>query len=65
MDDEALELTETFIVTLDRTPALDTRITLNPVDGDIDILDKTVVSMMILTSQIWSFPSGWYNSCTL
>ena len=40
MDDETLELTETFIVTLDRTPALDTKITLNPVDGDIDILDN-------------------------
>ena len=40
VDDETLELTETFIVTLDRTPALDNRITLNPVDGDIDILDN-------------------------
>ena len=40
VDDETLELTETFTVTLDRTPTLDTRITLNPVDGDIDILDN-------------------------
>jgi hypothetical protein len=39
-DDETLELTETFTVTLDRTPTLDTRITLNPVDGDIKILDN-------------------------
>ena len=39
VDDETLELTETFTVTLDRTPALDTRITLSPVDGDINILD--------------------------
>ena len=40
MDDKTLELTETFIVTLDRTPALENRITLNPVDGDIEILDN-------------------------
>ena len=40
MDDKTLELTETFIITLDRTPALENRITLNPVDGDIEILDN-------------------------
>ena len=40
VDDETLEMTESFIVTLDRTPALDTRITLNPVDGDIVILEN-------------------------
>ena len=40
VDDETLELTETFIVTLDRTPALGNRIALKPVDGVIDILDN-------------------------
>ena len=40
MDDKTLELTETFIVTLKWTPALENRITLNPVDGDIEILDN-------------------------
>ena len=39
-DDAVLENMEPFFVTLDRTPALNTRITLNPVDGDIDILDN-------------------------
>ena len=38
--DETLELTETFIVTLHRTPALENRITVNPVDGNIDILNN-------------------------
>ena len=64
VDDETLELTETFIVTLDRTPALDTRITLNPVDGDIDILDndgRKYDDFDFSNLEI----SLWYNSCTL
>ena len=39
VDDVTLELTETFIVTLKRTPALE-NILLNSVDGDIEILDN-------------------------
>ena len=33
------ELTESFFVTLERTPGLDSRITLDPVDGEIEISD--------------------------
>ena len=40
VDDVTLEMTESFSVTLERTPDLNSRITLNPVDGDINILDN-------------------------
>ena len=40
IDDATLELTESFTVTLERTLNLNSRITLNPVDRDIEILDN-------------------------
>ena len=40
VDNTTLEMTESFVVTLGRTPDLNSRITLNPVDGNIDILDS-------------------------
>ena len=39
VDDMIVELTESFFVTLERTPGLDSRITLKPVDGEIEITD--------------------------
>ena len=39
VDDEVLEMTESFTVTLERTPGLDSRITLDPVDGVVEITD--------------------------
>ena len=40
-EDTTLELTESFAVTLERTSNLnDSRITLSPVDGEIDIFDN-------------------------
>ena len=39
VDDMIVELTESFFVTLERTPGLDSRITLDPVDGEIEIID--------------------------
>ena len=39
VDDMIVELTESFFVTLERTPGLDSRITLDPVDGEIEITD--------------------------
>ena len=33
-----MELTESFFVTLERTPGLDSRITLDPVIGEIEII---------------------------
>ena len=39
VDDMIVELTESFFVTLERTPGLDSRITLDPVDGEIKITD--------------------------
>ena len=34
------ELTESFFITLERTPGLDSRIIVNPVDGEIEITDN-------------------------
>ena len=39
VDDDVLENVESFDVTLERTPGLDMRITLDPVDGVIEIRD--------------------------
>ena len=39
VDDDVLENVESFDVTLERTPGLDARITLDPVDGMISIID--------------------------
>ena len=39
VDDMIAELTESFFVTLERTPGLDSRITLDPVKGEIEITD--------------------------
>ena len=39
VDDDILEMTESFDVTLERTPGLDSRITLDPVDGVVEITD--------------------------
>ena len=40
VDDMTVESIETFAVTLERTSDLDSRITLNPVDGEIEITDN-------------------------
>ena len=45
VDDMIVELTESFFVTLERTPGLDSRITLDPVDGEIEITDDDGVYM--------------------
>ena len=39
-DDMIVENVESFNVTLERTPGLDMRITLDPVDGEIEISDN-------------------------
>ena len=57
VDDETLELTEIFIVTLERAPALENRITLNPVDGDIEILDNDSRKYGIMIRSILGFES--------
>ena len=40
VDDMMEELTESFSLTLERTPDLDSRITLDPVDGVVEITDN-------------------------
>ena len=39
VDDDVLENVKSFSVTLERTPGLDMRITLDPVDREIEITD--------------------------
>ena len=39
VDDNVLENVESFDVTLERTPGLDMRITLDPVDGVVEITE--------------------------
>ena len=39
VNNKTLEMAESFVVTLERTPELTNRIILNPVDGDVNILD--------------------------
>ena len=51
-DDETLELTETFIITLERTPSLENNILLNPMNGDIDILDNDGRKYGIMINQV-------------
>ena len=40
VDDDAIELTESFSITLERTLGLDDRIELGPVDGEVQINDN-------------------------
>ena len=39
VNDMIVELTESFLVILERTPGLDSRITLNPINGAVEIID--------------------------
>ena len=49
-NDMIVEITESFFVTLERTPDLDSRITLNPVDGEIEITDNDGVYTNVYVS---------------
>ena len=40
VDDTVLENVESFVVTLERVPELDSRITLDPVEGFVEITDN-------------------------
>ena len=40
VDDDVLELTESFSITLERTLGLDDRIDLDPFDGEVEITDN-------------------------
>ena len=39
MEDMIVEMTESFFITLERTPGLDSRIDLDPVNGVVEIID--------------------------
>ena len=40
VDDDILEVTESLFVMLTRVPGLDSRITLAPTEGEIEIIDE-------------------------
>ena len=40
VNDMIMESTESFFVTLERTPGLDSRITLDPVNGEVEIVEN-------------------------
>ena len=42
LDDMVVEMTESFFVTIERTPALDNRIYVYPDDGEVEITNKGV-----------------------
>ena len=48
VNDMILELTESFLFTLERTPGLDSRITLDPVNGEVEIIEDN--GMYVLSS---------------
>ena len=49
MNDEELEKTESFTVTLERTPDLDSRIILASVNADIEIIDdESKIFLLVL-----------------
>ena len=39
VNDAIMEMTESFLITLERTPGLDSRIDLDPVNGVVEIID--------------------------
>ena len=45
VDDMIVELTELFSFTLEETSGLNSRITLNPVDGVVEIIDTDGIQM--------------------
>ena len=65
VDDMIVELTESFFVNLERTPGLDSRLTLDPVDGEIEIIDDDgIVSdmqILLLRSNIDVYMGSFYD----
>ena len=57
MGDMIAEMTESFFVTLERIPGLDSRITLDPVDGEIEITgnDGLYIISVIVCGGLWSY----------
>ena len=54
VDDMMVELTESFFITLERTSDLNSRITLNPVDGRVEITDTDGILVSVLHT-CWYF----------
>ena len=59
VDDMIVELTESFSVTLERIPGLDSRITLDPVYGEIEIIDDDGMYIIFLTWLLWKLMVAW------
>ena len=55
VDDDVLENVESFHVTLERTPGLDMKITLDPVDGVVQITDDDGLFFISSEKELYSW----------
>ena len=58
-DDGVPEQLESFFVTLERTTGLDSRITLDPVDAEIEILDSNSMFVHLMFVLFQNLPVQW------
>ena len=63
VDDMIVELTESFFVTLERTPDLDSRITLDPVDGEITDNDGKYIHCISYLIFVINVCGGLHKGC--
>ena len=55
VEDMVVELTESFDVTLERSPSLDDGITFSPADGEVEIIDNDGVLTMSLNRNYYVY----------
>ena len=63
VNDSVLENEEIFDVTLSRTVGLDTRITLDPVDGEVEITDNDGTFIDMCMNGYGMIPVHVYRGC--
>ena len=66
VNDTIVESTESFFVTLERTPGLDSRITLNPVIGEVEIVENNGMYFLSFWSTYYCNHHHWlFNTYVL
>ena len=63
MDDITLENDESFILTLERTSDLNSRITLDPVNGVVEITDNDADFLVVHKGNRWCKHTLLFNVC--
>ena len=53
VDDRIVELNEMFVIILERTPDMESRIMLNPVAGHVEIIVNSYMSMSVVNDMYW------------